>query len=1393
MQNLTKFFAALIVTALFCVIQFVLNVKKTRRARQAVMPVLALAVEIAGTIVVLRHFKWVSLIALLSDYLENSEIAIINLLLMVGFILLKLVICPIVSAVFKNNKLVRLTSSAFYDYDSEYNEWFLMPKWIVLRELFFVLLCGLTFISGCFISLTWLLGKGSFLWFAACPCAVVVVVCEIYNFLNGQTKEEYHNSIYGESSASEKVGGYYKMREVYEQLLSSALLAAHTGYEYIGKRSAYTLLEKMNGSVSHADNLTESYFTTSCRDIHPDADYVEATRRLMNGENVVVLNPFYRDIGVYITLPIVNALLSGKKCVVISGRMAVCDDVINWLAELLKDYTHLKSFWTVSLLNTSLPECDIGIINFAQLYDKDVLSANRAFLGEVGIALLLEPSVILNTGQVALSIIAGQMAANGNRPVYCVSDRNVDGLVDTLSHVLRTDITNVIAPPIAHCVYSGITWDADGDFKRQQLFNKQTKYLGNGVEIAAIAIKNQVRKASWYSNTKSPIRDIRWIAGQYYPTVCRYMNVPSQQNNLYEKIEFSENIWCAEMQDESFIIVEDEFCNMFNSLRTYISRGTRQAFVNVLSENYLLRDYMRCNREMFLSNPDAIPSIVPDYAKTERNTLIKLILTMAYRPVTESEILDELRLTGIESSDVFGTLSGLIRKYTFADGSVFDVRTVKQNICDFVTISACVYGINSAAFSACFADTLKCAYFVIEDEIFDQSYIDAKLFGQVTQLILPGQYVTYDGKYYVVKYVSASNGIVLRRASDLFDKRRYYRQVRTYTFGDHAEDEIITLKTVTDIEIAYVRKNFEVKTTGYLEMNDNHDLRLARHVDFSEDPNVESYVRRYKNKAILRIKLPDTTDRIRYSLCLLLSEVFRSVFPDCWQYLAAVTKCPDDVGGVLNFLVYPAQGDVEDEYIYIVEDSDIDLGLIEAVDRNLMTLMEIIADFLEWHFEKMREPAAKDPVPAEIALPEEQKKRSLFVRMADRIRKLFRGRKEKELKLDDDADKHPDSASSVPADDEPLSETVPTTEYTLDDVSRKIDRESDITPDSTPIDLERSDTEQTEMPKPAAFDIDPDEFDPDDTEDPDIVHVDGTDIFDTDGMPEDDEMLEYNFAALGLIPITKTRYQRECYLKFGFDEIDGRLKIEEVRNYLRVRGWGNNNFAKARKRTEKANIILDAVNHCDFCSVPLTGVSFERMNDGRIRCNDCSNTALVTVEEFSDLFKHTFEMMKSFFAIDFKASVSVRVSDADTVAKGAGSVFRPSTEYASRVLGYAQRKHGKYSIHIENGSPRLAAINTLVHEMTHIWQYLNWDRTQIASVYGTGQNRDLVFEGMAMWVSIQYLYQIGETYYATQQEFTAESRDDIYGVGFRLFRDKYPFVKDSSIIKHSPFLTFPPL
>lgn len=1426
-MNEVKIMLSVVILLLLSVLQIGVRAKKNRRIRQFPLIVIALVYAGIGIYNLLPEIRMISELSEVSVLLMDAEILAVNVLLAINFVVVRWTLRPLCSLLCSSSKLLDLFSLGIYSYDDEYDEWFLKKQWMNFRKYFFVLVICLDIASGVFLGLTWVMGKQSDIWLLIFPCAAIMVVNEIYSFVSGQTKEEFEYSVIGDDADARRISNFYKLREILEQILSESLLSAHTGSEFVVMESAAELLRERRETGNEIDKITAEYFESDGRYKVADVDCVQAAFQMMHRRNVVFFNPFYRDLSMYITLPLISALLSGKKCVVLCGRKAVAEDIKEWISYVLKDYSHMRSMWRVNYLSDKEPECEVGIITFTQIYDKRVINTNREFFNETDFVLLIEPSMMLNTSQIALSIIAEEMSRNGEAPVYCICDRKVDGLIDTMSHLLHAEITDVVAMPVPRCNYTAMGWDADGDFCRQQLFNKQTKYLGDGLELAAIAVKNQVPKVSWYSATKVPVKDIKWIAGQYYATICRYMNQPSQQKSLYEKIDFFPNLWSAKQSQEEFIIAEDEFCNMFSMMRVYLSRGKKQTFVNVLSENYLLRDYMRCNRQMFMSDPNAVPVFVPDYAKTERNIILKLILMMVLRPVSDAEVRKELHLVGIETDDALGIMLNLVQKYTYADSNLFTVQSVRKVIDEFTTISSCIYSITDEAFDRYFSDSLKNAYYILEDEKNEEGYIDAKLFNHVTQTILPGQFVTYDGKYYMAKHVSPQSGVVLRRASNLFDGRKYYRQVRTYCF-DKEQGEIVSIRRIGDIEFAEIRTDMHVDTTGYLEMSDSHNLRTANLIDYSEDPSVPNYSRKYHNKSVLRIKLPDADEKIRFTLCLLLSEVFRTIFPDGWQYLAMVMKRSEDIGGMLNYMVYSAEGYLDEEYIYVIEDSDIDLGLINAVEKNFMKIMEIITDFLEWHFEKMREPASKDPIPAKIAIveAEEKKKRNRVVSMLDRVRRLFGGKKEESVEVDDRA--MAEETAEEPADTvEAQGEAGTEQEYSLDAehdaeankekinvspvdenqvaeyslVSEEQEKKDAQDIEEVQREMEKQSVEAEQLVAVSQEEHLEDEFEPTDVENPDLVAIDGTDIFENDGAPEDNDYLESSFIAMGVTPITKSRYQRECFLKFGFDEIDNRIRIDELQRYLRVRGRSNNSLTKARKRDvlSKTQTDIEAVNYCDFCGMPLTGVSYERLRDGVVRCNDCSSSAIKSMDEFKDLFYRTFDLVEGYFDIRYRTPIRVKMTDSRTITKGAGMVYKPTTQMTSRVIGFAQYKHGKYSVMVENGSPKLATINTLVHEMTHIWQFINWSERKVMSIYSVGTKqqdaiaKDIVYEGMAMWASIQYLYQIGETYYASQQEALAEIRKDAYGFGFRLYKEQYPLMKDSTLLKYSPFSTFPTL
>lgn len=1377
-----------------CLLQRVINYKRQNRARQAVMPVIAIVYDILAIIYLMLHDSDIHKLNQFYQTLTGCDVAIANILLFGGYLIIKIICLCVLRKIFQDTERMQKITDLFYVYDDETGNFFLRETQTDTRYIAKGFAWGSTGLTIALLAASWIGGTDKWTFNYFFPAAVTVVLWELWYYINGLTKEEYMTSIGGHSASYRKVSSFYRIREIYEKLFPGQILSAHTGCEYAASVGTTDMLREQELSEDRIDQIVARYFNTYGEREKFEADYVQAVNQMMHGKSTISFNPFYRDQGKYLVLPIISALLKGRKCIVICGRRSITCDVPEWLREQLRAYTRLQSMWRVEQLDADTPECEIGVLDFSHIYDVNVLEANRKFFEASGFILLLEPSLMVNTGQVGLSLIAEEAQSAGNQPVYCVCDRYTDGLVDTLSHLLKTEFTDVLAMPVPRCTYTGVSWNADGDYMRQRFFDKQTRFLGNGLELAAVAVKNQIPRVTWFGETKAPVRDIKWLAGQNFATICRYMNLPVQQKSLYEKIRFVPNLWCTEAEKQQFVLVEDEFCNMFSMMRAFLSRSEEQAFVNVLSENYLLRDYMRCNQHVFRANPYAVPSFVPDYVRSARNVMVKLLILMAIREVSEEEITDALELAGISVREPYQALCELLEKYTDSPAGLLQIRTAITNEDAAAMHKSNYFYIPEENFIHHFSDSLKTAYYIVEDEKREREYIDAKMFGHVTQTLLLGQFVTYDGKYYQAVRIHPSVGVVLQRASDHYDGRRYYRQIRKYMLSELREDEAVYDRNIMDFKVTVYPCDIHVETPGYLELKDAGDLRSAKEVFFGDEIGEYSCDRHYIRKNILRIRLKDTDIAEQFTMSVLLGELIRSLFPNAWHYLAVLTKEPEGLDGMLNYMLYDSEGEMEEHAIYIVEDSDMDLGLLEAVNRNLEKIFELMADFLDWHFDKMRESSFKDPVADEIVLPEEllnQKKQGMLSRMRRRMQRIF-GKSDEEEKTTRSGGKEKDVSESDAVEEPTAVEAAVESEEMT--VAENVDQETEFTEDTET--FESTETVEMETAENSKEEADTDVNDPVNSLIPEeeqiIVHEDGEDLFGIDGVPDDLDIL---------MPIEPTRYQKECFLKFGFDDIDGRLKLKEVHEYLTMHGWGNNDLTKARKRMrfETGQLDLDAENTCDFCGIPLSGVSYDRLIDGRVRCNDCSMTAINQLGEFQELFRRSLNMLEDTYNIQIKVGIEVKTTDAKTIAKHAGMVFRPSTQFASRVLGFAQKKQGKYTLMIENGSPRLAAVDTVTHELTHIWQYLNWNDKQVLQVYQqnkkewTALARDIVYEGMAMWSAIQMLYVMGETYYASQQEMLTEARTDVYGIGFRLYRRSYDLERNGEIPTVTPFQSFPPL
>lgn len=268
-------------------------------------------------------------------------------------------------------------------------------------------------------------------------------------------------------------------------------------------------------------------------------------------------------------------------------------------------------------------------------------------------------------------------------------------------------------------------------------------------------------------------------------------------------------------------------------------------------------------------------------------------------------------------------------------------------------------------------------------------------------------------------------------------------------------------------------------------------------------------------------------------------------------------------------------------------------------------------------------------------------------------------------------------------------------------------------------------------------------------------------------------------------------YHDRYYLKYREGKRNAELDLEGTQKFLQEIGFDGGELRQAREGKLCAENLHNADNHkgnqmrCSYCGAEISGVEFHRLPDGRVRCNTCSNTVVKTKSEIEELCQRVITNLDSFFGATIDVPISIEVVDERKLKRKIGIVGTRDSQ-SMLILGVAINKNKKYSILLENGAPRISLIATFAHELTHIWQYTHWDNNKNLKKCSNSK-RLLVYEGMAKWAEIQYLYLVGETTVARREETITRNRQDEYGVGFCLYEERYPLSRETMKCGETPF------
>ncbi len=269
-------------------------------------------------------------------------------------------------------------------------------------------------------------------------------------------------------------------------------------------------------------------------------------------------------------------------------------------------------------------------------------------------------------------------------------------------------------------------------------------------------------------------------------------------------------------------------------------------------------------------------------------------------------------------------------------------------------------------------------------------------------------------------------------------------------------------------------------------------------------------------------------------------------------------------------------------------------------------------------------------------------------------------------------------------------------------------------------------------------------------------------------------------------------YHERYYLKYRDGKRTEPLDLDGTIAFLQGIGFDGGELRQAR---QGKNISEEYLNNdksknnqmfCSYCGTEIAGVEFYRLPDGRKRCTTCSKSVVKSKADIEEICQRVISNMDSFFGANINVPVSIEVTEERKLKKKVGVPLGTMDDQSILILGVAINKKKKYSIILENGAPRISLIATFAHELTHIWQYTHWD-DQKNFKKCSKDKRLLIYEGMAKWAEIQYLYLIGETNIAKREEYITRNREDEYGIGFRLYEDQYPLTREAMTCENTPF------
>jgi hypothetical protein len=693
--------------------------------------------------------------------------------------------------------------------------------------------------------------------------------------------------------------------------------------------------------------------------------YIDAMINILNGENTMIIDEINGEFLIYLTAVLKICLIKGEKFLVLCADESKVAEYITSIKYILKKSNGLNAVWKVGNASefADVDEIDIFICTNKTISRSDLRMTRPEFFKSLKKVIIADIIDILSEDNISTALTFRRLGCNVKYTVF--SNEKAKEFELAMEHIVGSNFTVYENEKCKSNIYT-LFWRNESLLRPQNAFGFEIEhYVGTAHPIAIVALKYGVTDITVITSSDVPFLTYceiinehdKSISTNFLKTSSIEINKTIRQNNFHAKRD----------SQLVFGIIYDKYNNLINVYQVWQNyAGDKCTFFNIISDEYLLRDYFCANLEYFEANDSKAAAYAPYKTSFSKTNSVALLQELYEDGMSDDALLNKARAMGFIFNSCVELLTAML-EIVFsinASGNIY-------NYFSFVKKEVFITNDNSGTFKPGYFvrftthnlysrlfDTLKTAEIIYNDSG-DVKPISC-LAKDIYNYFLPGQTHTFFSESYKIYRINEGSLMLDKFVGNI-----------NYFYEPYFECDIIVL---SETNCSIVNENLQVcaktvkatkRIKGYFAFDNGKKFDSELNLKPTIFRDCDEIKVEYDPVNALEINFKgsfaDAKPRIIALLIAMLNEVFKTVLPKNYRDVFACANAEFTDDSLINdverriYNLYPLNPIIvspdcspDSVRIYIVEFISIEKGIVRAIEKNILGLLSIIREYLKW-------------------------------------------------------------------------------------------------------------------------------------------------------------------------------------------------------------------------------------------------------------------------------------------------------------------------------------------------------------------------------------------------------------------------------------------------------------